>query len=203
MSRSCLAMTPLLVQNLVALVLRLGVGQLCFVVLQIGFRLGQRHLVRTRIDHDKQFALPTSWPSWKLTCMICPSTRVFSETVLNACTEPSPVKINGKSRFFHSGDTHGNDGWRTAGPSAPLALLAPFLLQAARHCADSDGHANAIIPRRFNFPPRGSRVPALRDDYLEAHDGTGSKPGPINIIALSVPRLQLIASILLDRNNEA
>ena len=44
----------LLVKHFVALVLRFGVGQLGFVLLQVGFGLRQRHLVGTGIDQDQQ-----------------------------------------------------------------------------------------------------------------------------------------------------
>ena len=85
-------MTPPFVQDLVAFVLRLGVHQLCLVPLQVGLRRGPAPPGKAGVDHDQQFAAFDILTFRKFTCMIWPSIRVLSETVLNAGTEPSPVR---------------------------------------------------------------------------------------------------------------
>ena len=111
------------VQSLHALVLRFGILQLCFVALQIGFGRSQRNLDKDA-DRSGSATRPcaTSWPSWKLTCVICPSMRVFSDNGIKGLHRAETGQIDGEIPSAWTVATPTG----TAGTAGPLALA--FLL---------------------------------------------------------------------------
>jgi len=79
-------------QVLVAFQVDAGVGELGFIQRLLRPRLLKLRLVSGRIDLREEIPFLTSWPSRKATLTSWPSTCVWTVTVLNACTVPTPSR---------------------------------------------------------------------------------------------------------------
>src|SRR5580693_4868849 len=66
----------------------------------------------------------TCWPSLKLTCASCPSTRLFTLTVLEAVTLPRPFRYTGTSRRSAVATATGTTVWVEA---RAVLVLEPAL----------------------------------------------------------------------------
>ncbi len=112
----------LLIEHLVALVLRLGVGELGFVLLQIGFGLLQRNLVRPGIDHDQQFAGLHVLAFAKIHLHDLAVDAGLQRNRVECLDRTQPGEINVEIALLDRGDSDGNCRRRTAGFRA-LGLL--------------------------------------------------------------------------------
>src|ERR1700730_18450878 len=73
----------------------------------------------------------TCWPSLKLTCASCPSTRLFTLTVLEAVTLPRPFRYTGTSRRSAVATATGTTVWG----EARAVLVLELALQPTRAAA--------------------------------------------------------------------
>src|SRR5712692_8692326 len=95
--------------------------------------------------------LLTCWPSLKLICASCPSTRLFTLTVLEAVTLPRPFRYTGTSRRSAVATATGTTVWVEA---RAVLVLEP-----------------ALQPTRDTANPAKVRAAKIRwrDDFLVCH----------------------------------